>query len=24
MFCGNCGNQVPDGANVCPNCGTPV
>lgn len=22
MFCGNCGNQVPDGANVCPNCGT--
>ena len=24
MFCGNCGNQVPEGANVCPNCGTPV
>ena len=24
MFCGNCGNQVPEGANVCPNCGTLV
>ena len=24
MFCGNCGNQIPDDANVCPNCGTPV
>ena len=24
MFCGNCGNQVPEGANVCPNCGTPL
>lgn len=22
MFCSNCGSQVPDGANVCPNCGT--
>ena len=22
MFCGNCGAQVPDGAAVCPNCGT--
>lgn len=22
MFCKNCGNQVPDEANVCPNCGT--
>ena len=23
-FCSNCGNQVPEGANVCPLCGTPV
>ena len=23
-FCGNCGAQVPEGANVCGNCGTPV
>mgnify|MGYP004622171075 CR=1 FL=1 len=23
-FCNKCGNQLPDGANVCPNCGTPV
>lgn len=22
MFCSNCGAQVPDGANVCPRCGT--
>lgn len=21
MFCPNCGNQAPDGANNCPNCG---
>ena len=21
MFCSNCGMEVPDGANVCPNCG---
>lgn len=21
MFCGNCGNNIPDGSNVCPNCG---
>lgn len=21
MFCGKCGTQVPEGANVCPNCG---
>ncbi len=21
MFCGNCGSQIPDGSNVCPNCG---
>ena len=24
MFCTGCGNQLPDGANVCPNCGKPV
>lgn len=24
MFCGNCGAQVPDDANVCPDCGTPL
>lgn len=24
MFCSNCGIQIPDGANVCPGCGTPV
>lgn len=24
MFCGNCGNQLPEGANVCPQCGTKV
>ena len=24
MFCSNCGGQVPDGAKVCPNCGTPI
>ena len=23
-FCSNCGNQVPEGANVCPLCGTPM
>ena len=23
-FCGNCGNIIPDGAVVCPNCGAPV
>lgn len=23
-FCSNCGQQVPEGANVCPYCGTPV
>ena len=23
-FCSNCGNQLPEGANVCPLCGTPV
>ncbi len=23
-FCRNCGNQVPDGAEFCANCGTPV
>ena len=23
-FCSNCGNQVPEGANVCPLCGTPL
>ena len=23
-FCSNCGNQIPEGANVCPLCGTPV
>ncbi len=23
-FCNNCGNQIPDGANVCPACGAPV
>ena len=23
-FCTNCGNQVPEGANVCPLCGTPL
>lgn len=22
MFCKQCGNQIPDGANVCPQCGT--
>lgn len=22
MFCPNCGNQAPDGANCCPNCGS--
>lgn len=21
MFCGNCGNQIPDGVGFCPNCG---
>jgi len=21
MFCQNCGNQIPDGTNFCPNCG---
>ncbi len=21
MFCKNCGKEIPDGANVCPNCG---
>ncbi len=24
MFCSNCGSQIPDGARVCPGCGTPV
>ena len=24
MFCSNCGNNVPEGANVCPMCGKPV
>lgn len=24
MFCGECGNQIPEGANHCPECGTPV
>ncbi|MCM1282426.1 MAG: zinc-ribbon domain-containing protein [Muribaculaceae bacterium] len=24
MFCKNCGNEIPDGANVCGYCGTPV
>ncbi len=23
-FCSNCGSQIPDGANNCPNCGSPV
>ena len=23
-FCNKCGNQLPDGANNCPNCGSPV
>lgn len=23
-FCTSCGSQIPDDANVCPNCGTPV
>ena len=23
-FCSNCGNQVPEGTNVCPLCGTPI
>lgn len=23
-FCNKCGNQLPDGANNCPNCGAPV
>jgi hypothetical protein len=24
MFCKNCGNQIPDNSNNCPNCGAPV
>lgn len=24
MYCVNCGSELPDGANVCPACGTPV
>ncbi len=24
MFCGNCGNQVPEGNRFCPNCGAPA
>ena len=24
MYCSNCGNQLPDGAAVCPNCGTAI
>ena len=24
MFCGKCGNNVPDGAVVCPACGAPT
>ena len=24
MFCSNCGKEVPEGANNCPNCGAPV
>ena len=23
-FCSNCGTEIPEGGNVCPNCGTPV
>ena len=23
-FCSNCGKEIPDGANVCPSCGTAV
>lgn len=23
-FCSNCGKEIPEGANVCPNCGTAV
>lgn len=23
-FCNKCGNQLPDGANNCPNCGAPA
>ena len=24
MVCNKCGSQIPDGSNVCPNCGSPV
>ncbi|MBO5987704.1 MAG: DUF4234 domain-containing protein [Lachnospiraceae bacterium] len=24
MFCSNCGTEVPDGSNNCPNCGAPL
>lgn len=24
MFCNNCGKEMPNDANVCPNCGKPV
>ena len=24
MFCSNCGTEVPEGANNCPNCGAPI
>ena len=24
FFCPKCGTQLPDGANVCSNCGTPI
>ena len=24
MFCGNCGQQLADGAKFCPTCGSPV
>ena len=24
MFCSNCGAQVPEGSNNCPNCGAPI
>lgn len=23
MFCSNCGSNIPDGSNMCPNCGAP-
>lgn len=24
MFCEKCGNQLPEDANICPNCGSPI